>query len=310
MKALFFLALFTSLLFCNEEKTLLIVLGMHRSGSSLMAKTLESLGAELGDQLLPPQPDNPKGFFEDVDIGMVNETMLYLHGLAAHSIKPYSNKTQNKEKLIEYGVELLLQKLEGKKIFCFKDPRTARNFSIWREVIDRLPNVAIHVVLIVRNPLSVAKSLEVRNGIDPMRAYYMWLLHYVPVICLSKELPMHIVHYEDLIANPECALEEISKIEGLQLPEDYDFIDPVLEHHVHSLEELKQSESAPEQVVTLYAALEKEDRASSELYNCAFKIQKFISQITNLLELADREMHIGENRESRGFPLIEELLTK
>ena len=42
-----------------------VVLGMHRSGTSALTKALELFGIDLGTDLLPPQDDNPKGFFED-----------------------------------------------------------------------------------------------------------------------------------------------------------------------------------------------------------------------------------------------------
>ena len=53
-----------------------MVLGMHRSGTSAITKGLEVLGVNLGDNLLPPKDDNPKGFFEDRDLVNLNERVL------------------------------------------------------------------------------------------------------------------------------------------------------------------------------------------------------------------------------------------
>ncbi len=298
------------LLFCtllnSENKKLIIVLGMHRSGSSIMTKSLELLGAELGDLLLPPQLDNPLGFFEDIEIGMFNETALYLHGLASHSIKFFPSKLINEEKLIEYGNRLLLKKLEGRKNFCFKDPRTARNFHLWRKVIDQLPNTDPYVVVIVRNPLSVAQSLFDRNGLDPIRSYYMWLLYYFSALHYSKGLPVHIVHYERLLTNPEITLQKVSRFLGLRIKKDGTPVDSTYQHHVHTLQELKEEAHVPIQVVELYETLRKEEKIFPKLS----KIENFLPQIDPLLELTDREMHIGESREHRGFPLIEELIKR
>ena len=59
---------------------LLLVLGMHRSGTSALTGVLQKLGAELGEELLAPTPDNPKGYFENSRIVDVHESLL--HGLA------------------------------------------------------------------------------------------------------------------------------------------------------------------------------------------------------------------------------------
>ncbi|GAB5411939.1 MAG: hypothetical protein ChlgKO_10530 [Chlamydiales bacterium] len=306
MKLFISLFLLFSTTLNSENKKLIVVLGMHRSGSSIMTKSLELLGAELGDHLLPPQLDNPLGFFEDIEIGMFNETALYLHGLASHSIKFFPSKLINEEKLIEYGKRLLLKKLEGKKNFCFKDPRTARNFPLWRKVIDELPNTDPYVIVIVRNPLSVAQSLYDRNGLDPIRSYYMWLLYYFSALYHSRGLPIHIIHYEELLLNPQTILQKVSRFAGLQMGEVDAFIDSRYQHHSYTQQELKEEAHVPIQVVELYETLRKEEKIFPKLS----KIENFLSQIDPLLELTDREMHIGESREHRGFPLIEELIKR
>ena len=255
---------------------------------------------------MAPQLDNPLGFFEDVEIGMFNETILYLHGLASHSIKPFPKKMINEEMLIEYGKDLLLNKLVSRKNFCFKDPRTARNFHVWRKVIDQLPKIDPHIVVIVRNPLSVAQSLFDRNGLDPIRSYYMWLLYYFSTLQYSKGLPIHIVHYEELLKKPQITLQKVSRFLGLKTRDDEASIDSIYQHYVHTLQELKEEPLVPIQVVELYETLRREEKIFRNLSD----IENFLSQIHPLLELTDREMHIGENREHRGFPIIEELITK
>ena len=54
-------------------KSIIVVLGMHRSGTSAITRGLMVLGVELGDHLMPPAPnDNDKGFFEDIDVNAIN----------------------------------------------------------------------------------------------------------------------------------------------------------------------------------------------------------------------------------------------
>lgn len=56
----------------TEGKSIVVVLGMHRSGTSAITRGLMVLGVELGDNLMPPAADNNKGFFEDVDVNAIN----------------------------------------------------------------------------------------------------------------------------------------------------------------------------------------------------------------------------------------------
>src|SRR5215218_4112214 len=54
------------------------VLGMHRSGTSLVAGILRQLGVDLGpdDELLPPDPNNRSGYFELAELVHINDEIL------------------------------------------------------------------------------------------------------------------------------------------------------------------------------------------------------------------------------------------
>ena len=49
---------------------------MHRSGTSLVAKCFEVFGYGLGETLMAASDDNPKGFFEDLDVVELNDALL------------------------------------------------------------------------------------------------------------------------------------------------------------------------------------------------------------------------------------------
>ncbi len=60
----------------SQNKRLVMILGMHRSGTSLITRGLKIFGVELGNNLMPPQESNPKGFYEDLDINALDMEML------------------------------------------------------------------------------------------------------------------------------------------------------------------------------------------------------------------------------------------
>ena len=52
----------------QQKKNVYIVLGMSRTGTSAIARSLQALGIELGDKLIAADARNPKGFYEDADV--------------------------------------------------------------------------------------------------------------------------------------------------------------------------------------------------------------------------------------------------
>ena len=81
---------------------IVVVLGMHRSGTSTVARALQSVGVSLGDRLMPAAPgNNDKGFFEDLDIVNFNERLLSAVGHAWHSISLL--KGSDVDRLCEQG---------------------------------------------------------------------------------------------------------------------------------------------------------------------------------------------------------------
>src|SRR6478672_10740552 len=139
----------------------LVILGMHRSGTSLLAGVLGLLGASLPKHMFPPNFANPKGYFEPQKIVGLHDDMLsamksswidFRH-LDLSRLAPTAT-AEFKETLAaavndEYG--------DSPK-FVVKDPRICRFFPLWREVADTVGAEA-RVIIVIRNPIEVARSL-------------------------------------------------------------------------------------------------------------------------------------------------------
>ena len=63
-----------------DEKRAVLVLGMHRSGTSAVAGAVHLLGAEPPKHLIPAAADNPSGFFEATTVLGVNDWILKAGG--------------------------------------------------------------------------------------------------------------------------------------------------------------------------------------------------------------------------------------
>jgi Uncharacterized protein conserved in bacteria len=60
----------------QEQPRVLLVLGMHRSGTSATTRVVNLLGANLGNNLVQPGPDNPDGFWEHAEAVRINDALL------------------------------------------------------------------------------------------------------------------------------------------------------------------------------------------------------------------------------------------
>ena len=113
----------------NAPGRLVLVLGMHRSGTSTLARGLRVLGVALGKNLLPAHPCNPKGFFEDAGLYAFNKALLAQLGLTWRSPEAPDTAALRRLAAGPPGVTalgLLREKSAGQAILGLKDPRMSR----------------------------------------------------------------------------------------------------------------------------------------------------------------------------------------
>ena len=247
----------------TNGKRIVVVLGMHRSGTSSITRALEVMGVSLGDKLIPPMQDNEKGFWEDAELLSLNDSMLSAIGSAWHHFAPVTR--HDVEKLRKEGyflraVKLLRQKVRHTPIFGFKDPRLAKLYPFWKEVLAHCKYQVSHV-LVIRNPLSVADSLVKRNNFPAEKCYLMWLEHVVVSWIETSGNTRTLVDFDRLIESPERELIRMAKSFGLGINSDElekyrgEFLDENMRHAVYSPDDLLLDEACPPLVRRMYAAL-------------------------------------------------------
>jgi glycosyltransferase involved in cell wall biosynthesis len=254
------------------QKQLLVVLGMHRSGTSAIARGLQVLGASLGDALLPAGFDNPKGFWEDRDILRINEALLaelqsaYDHVglLDADERSPVIAALENDARTA------LAQKFAQVDFFALKDPRLARLLPFWQRVFAAA-DLSVAYVIALRNPLSVADSLARRNGFDRIKSALLWQEHLLAAVHHTQGQRRVVVDYDRLLDDPEAAFRRIAEQLGIGpvLPEalhEYQasFLDAGLRHTRYTREDVLNAPDLPQGVRDLYLLLADctEDRRS------------------------------------------------
>jgi GT2 family glycosyltransferase len=251
----------------NTKQRIIIVLGMHRSGTSALTRGLKVLGVELGDRLMPGvEGDNEKGFWEDLDINAFNVELMRHLGQDWHTLQPIHSSQFEGEDLASFrlrAVELVRKKINGAAVFGIKDPRTVRLLPFWKSVFEHL-GADVAYVIALRHPMSVARSVKQRHGFDEEKTHYLWLEHMVPSILGSEGVPRVVVSYDSLMDRPEAELRRIAKVLDLYADsedgiDEYkrEFLEERLRHSRFQLEDLRLDPAVPKEVIEAYALLEK-----------------------------------------------------
>ncbi|MFL9914526.1 hypothetical protein PQR75_03745 [Paraburkholderia fungorum] len=247
-----------------SENTLIVVLGMHRSGTSVITRAMETMGAEFGGKLNPPAAEiNEKGFFEDLDILAINVEVMKAAKAEWHSLELVDLSRIEKSDLTALrtrAIEILREKCQS-KIFALKDPRISRLLPFWQPVFDAI-RIRVAYIVAIRNPISVSRSLEKRDKFPDEKNYLLWLAHTVPALQQTRGLLRALVEYDRLLEDPSRELERIST--RLNLPLDLErvhefkqeFLESRLRHARFEAQDLAVVSSAPRQVGELFNALE------------------------------------------------------
>jgi hypothetical protein len=162
----------------DAQRTLVILLSMHRSGSSLTANAFMEQGLSLGPwALCPAHWSNPHGHFEAIPILEVTVAVQAL----AHGFRDDLPETEEAvaaflategrredwaeqvpEEYVQRGRSLIRTLLDSGKVSGFKDPRTVLLWPFWRRVLAAFPGVRVVPVAVLRSPHEIAMSLFTR----------------------------------------------------------------------------------------------------------------------------------------------------
>ena len=172
----------------SKTKTVLFVLGMHRSGTSVLTGLLAKLGAGLPRTLMPEHATNATGFFESTAVMDTNNRILAEGGSRWKDWRAFSLTPEKTEQAIERISQVLEAEFSDSDFIALKDPRVCRMAPLWLEAAHR-NGYAPRVLLPYRNPMEVADSLNARDGLAVPEGLLIWLRHVLDAEYVSRELP-------------------------------------------------------------------------------------------------------------------------
>jgi hypothetical protein len=215
------------------------VLGMHRSGTSLLARVLNLLGVYLGpdDHLMAPAADNPKGFWEHRQVLELNEAILKRFGGAADDPPNFPAgwaSAAELEDLRNRARTLIHHDFGAAGVWGWKDSRTCLTLPFWQHL---LPDM--HYVLCFREPWEVVQSLQRRNGYSLAKGLHLWVASIHSALLYTAGGPRTLVFFEDILADWQPEVRRLAGFlgmsEGGEHPDVQEaiaaFIDKNLRHH-------------------------------------------------------------------------------
>ena len=171
------------------------ILGMHGAGGSVLAQMFARCGIVQADGDL---------------FARVNDSILQTFDGAWDLPPQYPVHWETEPRLEELG-RLVLGRMASREPWAWADPRTSLTLRFWRRLVPTL-----QVVVCVRHPLAVVRSLQARwPSVTADTALALWELYYR---CLLHEAPAEriVTHFDNWFVAPELELRRL--LRGLQLP--------------------------------------------------------------------------------------------
>ena len=227
------------------SRHLILIAGMHRSGTSILTRALNLAGVPLPTNLKPASPGvNDDGFWEPIEVKQFHDEVL----------KRINSRWDDPREIPEpwfasppfesfraWLTDWIAREFKDYGMLAVKDPRTCRLIPLWRNACAPL-GIDVHAVIIARNPIEVARSLKTRDRFPETLSFFLWLRHFLDAERFTRGRSRSFVTFEGLMADRLGTVRRIARELGLSFPvadEELtalldEAVKPQLRHHVAS----------------------------------------------------------------------------
>ena len=222
----------------RSSRPALVVLGMHRSGTSAITGSLRFSGAWVGEEeeLTRPNAENPQGFWERRDIRELCDQLLHAAGADWWKIAKFDTQAIPDAILAEQRTKFkkIVAALDEYDTWIVKEPRLCLLLPVLQDHIHN--PICIHIY---RNPLEVARSLQQRDGFSISAGLALWEAYNLHALNASRNLPRILICHQSLVSKPQETLNAlVEKLSGFEFDHPLNpdterierFIDPKLYH--------------------------------------------------------------------------------
>ncbi|HXW23547.1 MAG TPA: sulfotransferase family protein [Xanthobacteraceae bacterium] len=214
----------------SRRRTAILVLGMHRSGTSAVSGVLNALGAAVPKKtLMGADQTNQSGYFESFALAVAHDEMLASAGSHWHDWREFDPQWARSDVAEQHRRKIkaiLVEEFDDEPLILVKDPRICRFIPLMLSVLTEL-NFSPVAILPIRNPLEVAHSLRRRNGFGLPKSILLWLRHVLDAEFHSRPLPRCFLPYEELLNDWRHYVDRAAATIGVAWPGQFDRSDGI-----------------------------------------------------------------------------------
>ena len=193
------------------QRKCILVLGMHRSGTSALSGALSKLNIDIGKDIMAAARENVKGFFENVKVKQLNDEFLKELNTNWHT--PFVNFDQfepisEHSEFIPKIIDVINEEYQDQKNILIKDPRISILFPYWKLALEQL-NIEIEVVFSIRDFNAIAQSLHKRNAFSYGKSILLTMYYLLAAEKNTRGIKRLFVSYEHLLKSPIKVLNGI-----------------------------------------------------------------------------------------------------
>jgi hypothetical protein len=240
----------------TRRTTPVCMAGMHRSGTSLVARVLNLCGLFLGpvSDVMGEGSSNADGFWEHIPLLNMNDRILAAAG-GGWDIPPPAERIVKlaRDESLRADAEALLLPFQGHPLWGWKDPRNCLTIGFWQSLIPDL-----RFVVSVRDPREVVDSLYRRDFSSPAFSYNLWRLYHQSILAGSDPSSRIVLHYEAALERTRAEAGRLLRFLDIMVPEAS--LDRAVAAASSSLRHNRRTadlraDGVPEDIVEMYAQL-------------------------------------------------------
>lgn len=260
----------------RRVRSCVIVCGLHRSGTSAVARLVNLLGADIAGDLLPRDTNNSRGYWESRAVVNIHARLLKAVGTALDPFDPAPLRADWLTTGVARDVKKELadriqSEFAASRLFVVKDPRIARLLPLWLELLHDL-GIAPIVVIPFRNPLEVAGSLAQRDGVTLPKSLLLYFQAYLETEHASRSVPRVFVRYDGLLRDWRPFAVQLAQVSracfsppGAESAKRIDeFLTEALYHHRSSRDQMVRQSGIPAEIVEMFDQMDAVARTGDE----------------------------------------------
>jgi len=287
----------------QRPQRIILVLGIFRSGMSLLTKGLETMGVSSGTFFLPHDALEPRDHctnigFHDFNLSLLNSLEGRKRLILALSEEEVTLLC--KKGFFSQAKDLLLDTISTSNLLTIQDPMFSIVWPFWKKVFDAC-NIEASFLMTLRDPASVVTSIidskrHTRKE-DPAKFFWTWISYILNFLDYSKGHERILINYNELLKNPEHQMQRIAQQWNLTLDQEklktYSrfFIDSSLCHFQKDQTSCLAEDFYKKFAIQIYQALlavAQDTSSFEEIDTRVSKWHKEFARVYSLLVLAEK----------------------